>query len=346
MTFVTTVPTGVNEPYLRAWVVHGLAELIEDLGGDPAIYERRFHLSLQRSNQANAVIPAGPILRLMETVARDLSCPDFGIRAGLAQGQGAVGPVMVASLNCETVREAYASGFRYLNGLFSAFTIDLVETEDGPRSVYTLKIPHVRVSRQFQEWNLAITTKILPILAGPEARLRGVYFSHQPLLEPAFYENVFGCPVSFGQPGYGVEYRTEDLERPIPSNSPELRAVISEYLDRIIASSGLGLEHQTLALIHELLPTGACNLGVIADHHFVTVRTMQRRLAAEGLVFERLVDDARREQAFDYLADPERTISQIAGLLGYAEHSSFTHAFRRWSGTSPSAWRAMRTPEK
>lgn len=339
MTLVTAVPAA-NQPYLRAWVVHGFAEAIEELGGDPATYERRFHLSLRRSDQSSELIPAAPLLRLMEAVAGDLACPDFGIRMGLAQGQDAIGPVMVASLNCATVREAYESGLRYLNGLFSAFHIDLVDTEDGLRTVYTLKIPRVGVSRQFQEWNLAITTKVLPILAGPDARLRGVYFSHTPLLDQHHYDEVFKCPVTFGQLGYGVEYRAEDMDRPIPSNNPALRAVISDYLDRIIASSALGLKHQTLALVQELLPTGACSLRVIADHHFVTVRTMQRRLAAEGLVFERLVEDVRRERAVEYLAETNQSIAQISGLLGYVEQSSFTHAFRRWYGTSPRAWRA------
>ncbi|MDQ6526751.1 AraC family transcriptional regulator ligand-binding domain-containing protein [Nocardioides sp. LHD-245] len=340
MTPVAVERRAAGEPHLRAWVVSGFGDLIEQLGGDPAAYERRFHVSLRHADQGKELIPAIPLLRLMEAVAEERSCPDFGIRVGLAQGQDAIGPVMVAALNCASVREAYRSGIRYLNGLFSAFGIALVDTVDGPRTDYTLKIPPVVPSRQFQEWNLAVTTKILPLLAGPSARLRGVYFSHQPLLGQEYYDGVFGCPVRFERTTYGVDYFASDMERAIPRNNPEIRAIVSGYLDSIVASSGLALEHQILALIRELLPTGGCNLQVIAEHHFVSVRTMQRRLAAEGLVFERLVDDVRRELALDQLADPGRSVAQIAGLLGYVEQSSFSHAFRRWTGTSPRAWRA------
>lgn len=324
-------------------MVSGFVDVIEALGGDPAAYEQRFHVSLRVVDQGKEMIPVAPLIRLMEAAADDLSCPDFGIRVGINQGQDSIGPVMVAALNCANVREAYESGIRYLNGLFSAFDIALIDTAEGPRAAYTLKVPAMRSSRQFQEWNLAVTTKILPILAGPSAQLRGVYFSHPRLLAQEFYDQTFGCPVRFDEVGYGVDYFDVDMERPIPSNNPEIRAIVSDYLDSIIATSGLTLEHQVLALINELLPTGGCNLQVIADHHFVSVRTMQRRLAADGMVFERLVDDVRREQAFDYLADPNRSISQIAGLLGYVEQSSFTHAFRRWSGKSPRDWRAALT---
>src|SRR4029453_11962838 len=88
------------------------------------------------------------------------------------------------------------------------------------------------------------------------------------------------------------------------------------------------------------LPTGGCSLAVIAPHKFISVRTLQRRLRAEGLVFERLFDDVRREQAIPLLADPTLPVSDVAGLLGYVEQSSFSHAFRRWTGMSPREWRA------
>jgi AraC-like DNA-binding protein len=57
-------------------------------------------------------------------------------------------------------------------------------------------------------------------------------------------------------------------------------------------------------------------------------------------VFEKLVDDVRREQATELLKDPLLPLSDVAALLGYVEQSSFSHAFRRWTGTSPRAWRA------
>jgi AraC-like DNA-binding protein len=69
-------------------------------------------------------------------------------------------------------------------------------------------------------------------------------------------------------------------------------------------------------------------------------RTLARRLAAENLTFLGIREDMRRDLAQHYLADPTLSVSRIAWLLGFQEVSAFTHAFRRWTGHSPSRMRS------
>jgi AraC-like DNA-binding protein len=338
---MTLVSAQSGGSYLRAWVLHGLAEVIEEHGGEPTAYERRFHLPLRRTDLGQDLVPAHSFVQLLETCANDFECPDFGFRVGLAQGEEPLGPITVAVQQSATVRDAYESGIRYLNLLNPALGITIVNTADGPRTTYSLDGLGPGETRQFQEWVVAIAVKVLPLLAGPDARSRAVRLAHQPLLPVAHYERAFGCPVSFGEANYGIDYHASDMARGMNGNNPELRALLTGYLDRIIASSELGLEHQIRALIRELLPTGGCSLAVIAPSMFISVRTLQRRLRAQGLVFERLVDEVRQEQAIALLANSTLPMADAAGLLGYAEQSSFSHAFRRWTGMSPRAWRAQ-----
>ncbi len=327
---------------MRGWVLLGLADCITESGGDPATYEARFHLPLKRTDQGQELVPAHLFVRLLEACAEDFDSPDFGLRLGLAQGTEPIGPVTVAVQQSATVRDAYYSGIRYLNLLNPALGITINETDDFLRTSYSVETLGESTSRQFQEWVVAVSVKVLQLLAGPGSRFHGVRFTHDPLLPDVHYTNAFGCSVTFAEPTYGIDYRTTDMARRMGSNNPELKALLTGYLDKIIASSKLGLEHQMRALIRELLPTGGCTLAVIAPHEFVSVRTIQRRLRAEGLVFEQLVDDIRREQATILLDDPSLPISDVAGLLGYVEQSSFSHAFRRWTGMSPRTWRTQR----
>lgn len=71
----------------------------------------------------------------------------------------------------------------------------------------------------------------------------------------------------------------------------------------------------------------------------MTVRTLQRRLAAAGLTYSRLVDEVRFERARLLLVEPGVGISNIAAALGYADPAHFTRAFTRWAGVAPQAYR-------
>jgi AraC-like DNA-binding protein len=69
-------------------------------------------------------------------------------------------------------------------------------------------------------------------------------------------------------------------------------------------------------------------------------RTLQRRLATEGVRFQDLLDRERRELARRYLAEPLLELSQVARLLGYAEQSTLNRSFQRWFGITPGRYRA------
>jgi AraC-like DNA-binding protein len=69
-------------------------------------------------------------------------------------------------------------------------------------------------------------------------------------------------------------------------------------------------------------------------------RTLSRHLRAQGLTFQQVLDETRFETACQLLDTTRVPLTEIAALLGYAESSVFSRAFRRWSGTSPSSRRA------
>jgi AraC-like DNA-binding protein len=68
-------------------------------------------------------------------------------------------------------------------------------------------------------------------------------------------------------------------------------------------------------------------------------RTLQRRLAEEGMSFKHLLTQVRHEQAREYLAAPSLDIKEVAFLIGYEDQNSFFRAFRLWEGDTPSNWR-------
>ena len=329
-------------PYFRGWVLQGLSQTIATLGGDVDAYADRFQLPLRLERDADAPFPGDRLVRLLEACAAELSCPDFGMRAGFAQGRDALGPIALVALHCATVGEAIEAIARYLNLLNSALELQLLNTRSGSRVSYELKVLRAGPTRQIEEWTLAVGLRVLRVIASDQARPKAIRLPHAPLLSLAYYTKFFGCPVRFSQAGYGIELFATDLKRPMLRNDPELKNLISGYIEKIADSAANSFRDQIDLMVRKLLPTGRCTLDTVAGHFYVSVRTLQRRLEQERLVFEDLVETARREGAEQYLVDPAVRMSVVAGLLGYGTQSSFSHAFKRWHGMSPREWRKQR----
>lgn len=84
-----------------------------------------------------------------------------------------------------------------------------------------------------------------------------------------------------------------------------------------------------------------CSAVTVARLFSMHRRTLHRHLHMEGLAFRQIANEVRFEIACDLLANTDMTLSQIAASLKYSEPSAFTRAFRRWSGQTPSVWRAI-----
>ena len=92
-------------------------------------------------------------------------------------------------------------------------------------------------------------------------------------------------------------------------------------------------------LVVQMLPGGHPSLGRAARALGMSTRTLQRRLAEAGLCYSVLLDQARFERARCLLENPGERLCDIAAALGYADAGSFTRAFERWAGMSPSKYR-------
>jgi AraC-like DNA-binding protein len=84
-----------------------------------------------------------------------------------------------------------------------------------------------------------------------------------------------------------------------------------------------------------LLPSGEARAAAVAQRLGMSTRSFTRHLAEEGTTFGEILERLRQHLASGYLADNRMSSQQIAWLLGYSEPSAFTHAYKRWTGTTP-----------
>ncbi|WP_040320043.1 AraC family transcriptional regulator [Aeromicrobium marinum] len=324
---------------LRASALWGYDELVTQLGGDPAALRSRFGIEPGVETQPEGFVSVRGYVRLLETTAAELDCPDLGLRLSGWQGLDMLGPVAVIARNNPTVQEALGAIARYLYAHSPALRMEAFAGE-GPhlRFEYEVDEPFLDDLRQSYEVSMGIVVQILRLLggSGPIA----VSFTHQQTAPDAAYERVLGCPVRFGQAWCGFEVSPELAARPIDTAHPETQRIAVMYLESRYPVGTATLAERTSELARRLLMTGSCTIDSIADQLNLHPRTLQRQLAREGVRCQDLIESARKDQAAHYLAQPGLHLSQVAALLGYAEQSSLNRSCRRWFGQTPSQVRA------
>lgn len=166
-----------------------------------------------------------------------------------------------------------------------------------------------------------------------EVRLR-----HERPADDAAFAEFFGSPIRYGQDKDGIVFRKHDLEQPILASDEELATLLDGAADRYLERRMAGRFAVRVrdSLIAQL-PHGAPSKGATAAKLHMTERTLLRRLKDEGTTFAEVLDRLREELAFQYLQRKDLKLSGIADQLGFSDNSTFSRAFKRWTGRRPSA---------
>ena len=80
-------------------------------------------------------------------------------------------------------------------------------------------------------------------------------------------------------------------------------------------------------------------LSELASLHGFSSRSLQRKLAVEGLTFSRLVSVIRSQLASHALLRSNQSIAEIGFVTGYADQAHFTRDFKKTVGLPPAKFR-------
>jgi AraC-like DNA-binding protein len=154
------------------------------------------------------------------------------------------------------------------------------------------------------------------------------------------YDRVFGCPVVFGERSDAVVFDRAATSLPLHTAQAE----VAGYLDALAKAARADLPRHDAGgavsqVVRETLDRGDPGLPAVARRLGVGVRTLQRRLLAEGLTYHGVVDRVRHEVAVDLVSRTETPLATVGERVGYAEAKAFRRAFRRWTGLSPAELR-------
>jgi AraC-like DNA-binding protein len=220
--------------------------------------------------------------------------------------------------------EGIAIRFRPAKDATIRFDYVGVERHSDQHQIECLLTTVVRVCRQLTDRHL------VPIHAS---------IAHRRTAQASELNSFLGCDVAFGADADEIVFPADVKDMPVVSVDPYLNKLLVKYCEEALSHRGAGARTLRTDLenaIAPLLPHGKAQAGEVARRLGMSRRTLARRLSAEGLTFAGILADLRVDLAKRHLKDGDLAISQIAWLLGYREVSAFTHAFRRWTGKTPS----------
>lgn len=196
---------------------------------------------------------------------------------------------------------------------------------------------------QAQEYTLAIlASRARHVAASPPAL--AVRFTFPRPAHVDEHVRVLGVVPEFEAPQAALVLPDAAWDAPARAADPGLFAALESHVRGLLGGEAPegGLVDRVRAAIGDDLPGREPSLTRVARRLVTSARTLQRRLAAAGTTFAALAEGVRRSRAEAFLSASDVSIAEVSWLLGFGEQSAFARAFRRWTGTAPSAWREAR----
>lgn len=273
--------------------------------------------------------------------AQDLSGdPHFGLKSAEFARPAHLGALGFAWLASSSLRSAFARLSRYSRLIQDKLKIELEEDEEYFTVRIDARIPLQRASMR-EDQQLAIMTRFCRIIAGKEFAPARVCFKQDEPANTAYHYELFRCPIVFNCDSTALVMRQEDMDRRLTGSNAELATLNEHIVIKYLAhSEKQDIVNQVKAAIIDGLSNGAVTEKSVSEALFMTPRNVHRKLQREGTTFKQLLNEVRQDLAKQYLQDRSKTLTEISFLLGFSEVSSFSRAFKGWTGVPPSAARA------
>lgn len=330
----------MTEPTSLASWTRALRKQLDALNLDSAALCSEAGLDPQQMDDPNARYPLSATTRLWELAVQASGDPAIGLRVSRFVSPTtfhALGYALVAS---GSLREVFERIVRYHQVVSDALTLEL--SAEGERYHFRLLQPPDSPAPALEAIDAfaAIYVRTCRNRLGRDYAPLAVYLRRPEPADPKPWHVVFRAPVFFGAEEDRLEFAARDFDSHLDDANPELAEHNETVLKRTLAQlQPLTWERKVRRAIEEQLPEGEPSAERIAQALHLSLRSLQRHLADEGCRFDALLNECRENLALLHLRDPHCSLAEISYLLGFADTSSFSRAFKRWTGMTPGQFR-------
>ncbi len=276
---------------------------------------------------------------LWQKAAKAIGDPCFGLKAAELWHPSNFSALGYAMLASATIRTALERMERYYHVISDERVLELNDVEDGMQLTLVFNDTMHDIPER-NDASLAVILNICRVNYLEDLAPVSVTFNHpKPTCSSKFFE-YFKCPVTFDAPVNSLTLPLEMADRILPGSNPQLAELNDQlmisYLEKLNPDD---ITQKVKAVVINQLPSGSVTDESVAKAVYMSNRTLQRKLENAGTTFKILLNETRKDLAKQYLRDQDTSMTEIAFLLGFSENSTFSRAFKRWTGVSPSQYR-------
>ncbi len=287
-------------------------------------------------------VPYESIASFFEQAAELCDDDLMGFRIAQQVDAREAGLLAYVGINAPTVRGFMRNIAAYSRVFSDAVEWDLNDLETKGEVSWAFAAPVSLARRQSVEWSSALFVSTLRKITQAPIWLERATFIHPRNAHIEEMERFFGCPVAFGSHANMIRFKMSDLESPIVNADPKLLDLLKKMADETLKKTWANtpdLQVMVEKAILARLSSGDARADIIAGDLGMSSRTLARRLGEIEMPFSTILGNLREAFATRYIRDSDLSITQIAYLLGYADSSAFSTAYRHWTGKTPRAAR-------
>jgi AraC-like DNA-binding protein len=325
---------------LRIAAFWQMPTVLGHLGVDPVPVLATGGLEIEDFSDLDRLITYPALGELLLACERATGRDDFGhllcVGSRLAQ-MGLAGRI---AFGADTAGAGLRGFVNFFNLHDSAATVDLVDSGECIRFVYAVCEPKLADTRHFQMGGVTIAFNIVEDLCGRDWRPAEVTFACRKPANLRPFQTFFRAPLRFDCDESAIVFDKRWLQRPLHTIDPSLRRAVDAEASALRAEALADLPALVRRLMRKQLLVGRCTIEQVAATLSMHRRTLDRRLDRAGTSYGELLESVNHEVARQLLTDTTMTVQRIAEALHFSTAANFSTAFRRWSGITPSAFRA------
>ena len=309
---------------------------------DPAPIFRAAGLDPDAHRDPNKRVPLATARKIWGRCVRATNDPCIGFEVGMAIVPANLHAVGYALMASRTLREGLERMARYFRVISTAARARI--EANGDEVSLTLDSDLAWPREGLDGYSTAVVAVCRAISHDDFAPRRVDMLCPEPPCA-AELARYFACPIRYRVERQRHVFDRASLDAPLPRQNPAMAQASDEVALRYIAHMDReDVINRAKVGIIDMLSNGEPNRAALADRLHMSERTLTRRLDEKSLTFRALLDAIRRDLALGYAAQSDYSVTEITYLLGFSDVSNFARSFRRWTGRSPSQYRAAQRP--